>query len=176
MGIQLTAREIVGIDGRDFRTAISKLAQTKPDTFSILLFSPALEIAGRQFKEAGLLNKLTCIGEFGISQEPKLFEGLWYVDGAVGNDTFLKDYRARYKNIPTNEAPYVYDIVNMLIQACENFPGPAAPSSDQIADYLQSLPGYDGVVGHIKPDADGCFISQSVLKVIRNGQPVVIEN
>ena len=49
------------------------------------------------------------------------------------------------------------------------------PTSDEVADYLLQLKGYNGAVGELVIDTNGIVLSPAVVKQIKDGHPIEVE-
>lgn len=151
---------------RDFRTSIQKGMQAKPDTFFILAFPPTLDIIGQQFKDLGV-TKVSAVSAFGISANPKIFEGYWYTDANLTDAQFQSRFEAAYPAVRFNvrAAPYGYDSFRIFVDAFE--------SGKPAADYIRGLASYNGKVGiSTKPTGTGIFHSPADIWTIKDGKSV----
>jgi len=66
----------------DFRSMISRAKQKDAQVAVLLVLPPELEILTRQIREQNYEATLTTLDLFSLSNEPQLFDGLWYVTPA----------------------------------------------------------------------------------------------
>lgn len=170
-GITIT-EEIFNPGQTDFRTIISKLQKDTPQIYLLGAFDPEIGIIAKQMHDLKVVTPLTSIESFGLTSDPKPFEGQWYVDAAVPTGDFNTKYQAKYGKAPGPAAPNVYDSLHLLVNAFESASGSGKPSGDAVIKALNSLSNYSGALGTLTVGPDGAFISQATVKVITNGQAV----
>ena len=176
--IEIVAEETVNSGEKDFRVAIAKAKAKSPDVYMIIFFSPELEILYKQIREAGITEPVTSVLGFSLSSHPENYEGEWYVDSAEGKKSFYLDYNKRFGMEPELGAPNAYDIFNLIVYGFENTVSPAGvkPSNEEVIKYLYATRNFDGVMGSLSIDSKGAVDSPAVVKVIKNGKPVVLES
>ena len=76
-----------------------------------------------------------------------------------------------------NIAAYAYDIINIIMQANEDFyaKNGRIPNDFELADTLKKTKFYEGIVGKLEVQDNGIIKSPSVMKKIINGNAVIIE-
>ncbi len=171
-GITVVADEVFNTGERDFKAIISKTQKTKPEVYLLGIFSPELEIVGKQMKELGVKTPLTSIESFGLSSDPSVFEGSWFIDAAVSGSGFNDEYRTKYNKEVGPTSANVYDAINLIVQAVENTKNPAIPTSADIVKELSKIGNYSGAFGALSVSPEGAFISQASVKVIKEGKAV----
>jgi ABC-type branched-subunit amino acid transport system substrate-binding protein len=150
----------------DFGAEIAAAKATAPDVYFVEAFNPALDLLGRQLKDAGVRD-LTSVVAFSASERPELFEGGWYTDSYV-SPAFKARLDRRYpaSRLATHMMPYAYDSFNMLVQGFE--------SGEEILTYVRGMTEYDGTAGTITKQAgSGNFRSAPAVWVISNGKPAL---
>lgn len=158
-------------DGKetDFRTTIAKAKATNPDMYFIPSFPPALEILGQQLFDAGLKN-MSSTASFGSSAKPDIFEGLWYTDAAIADESFQDRFEKAYPDTRFNvrTGPYGYDSFMMVVQGFEQ--------GVDVAQYMKGLTELDGKAGHItKPAGGGNWNTTAKVYTITNGKAKLAE-
>lgn len=175
-GIEIVAEDISNFGDKDFRTAIQKAQIANPDYFLFCMFSPELEIITKQIRDARINIPMTAIESFELSDNPGLFEGLWYVNAADATTEFANAYQAAYGKNPTVATPNAYDIVGLVAQAAESYSGKGKPSTADIASALARIKGYDGALGSgISVGTDHIVVTDAVLRIIKDGKPVTVQ-
>ena len=167
-GLQIVFAERFEGSVNDFKTTLLKAEQAKPDVYYLVSFPPALDIVGKQYKELGLKTPLS--GDvFDLSKDLKIFEGDWYANSKLSDQSFADRLKAKYPNtfFAVRSAPYSYDAFNLLVQATEN--GKITP-----ADYVAGLANYSGVSGPLNKGSDGFFKSEDSVWVVKDGAPIQI--
>ncbi len=172
--IKITSEQIINPAEKDFRTAIAKAKADNPDMYFVVFLSPEIEIITKQMREAGITNNITSIEAFGVSTEPALFEGLWYIDAAVARGDFNDKFAAKYSKAPGFGAPNGYDVFNLVVKGYEAAEVPAGekPSHAAVAAELQKIKDFDGVLGKLNVDEKGVVLSPAAVIVMKDGKPV----
>lgn len=172
--ITVVSEDISNFGTKDFRQSISKAKLSMPDYYLLVMFSPELEILVKQMKEMDVEQPITAIESFELSDNPALFEGLWYINGADPTEQFYKEYSERYSKNPTIATPNAYDILGLISTAVERFD--KRPSTAEIAHSLIQIKNYDGSMGNnLSIDSDGLVVSKAVTRIIKNGKPETIK-
>jgi branched-chain amino acid transport system substrate-binding protein len=172
--IKVTSDQIINPGEKDFRTAIAKAKADNPDLYVVTFFSPEIEIVTKQMREAGIKDNITSIEAFGLSSEPALFNGMWYVDAAIAESDFNEKFTAKYSKAPTFGTPNSYDVFNMLVNAYEaaGTDSNVKPSHEDVVKKLHEIKDYDGVLGSLTVDEKGVVLSPAAVIVMKDGKPV----
>jgi branched-chain amino acid transport system substrate-binding protein len=173
-GIELVFEDISNFGTKDFRTAVAKAKATAPDYYLLNMFSPELEIVMGQIQAAGIKTPVTAIESFELSDNPGIFEGLWYVNGADPTESFASEYLRVFSKSPSIATPNAYDIVGIVASAVESFKN-GKPSTTELAQALVKTRGYNGALGNnLEINNDGFVISKAVVRQIKDGKPVTV--
>jgi branched-chain amino acid transport system substrate-binding protein len=156
---------------RDFRMVLQRAQKENPDVYLLALMPPELEICYKQMREIGIKTPATSIIAMGISNEPEIFEGCWYIDAADMPDDVMANFKKKYGHKITIGAGNACDIVNILVWAYEAFENPKA---DTVAEKLLTMRNFNGLLGKLNMDSEGIVFSRPTLKEIRHGKSVVI--
>mgnify|MGYP003385516593 CR=1 FL=1 len=159
----------------DFKTMLGQAQATHPDVYLLNAFSPELEILGKQAKDLGITTPMTSIESFGLSNNPKIFEGQWFIDSAVTIGGFGDKFRAAYDKAPGPTAGNIYDAIHLMVNAVEAT-GKDSPTGAEIVAQLGKVNNYSGAFGPLTVTPDGQFVSQPSVKVIKDGKPVPYTN
>lgn len=172
--IKVTSDQTINPGEKDFRTAIAKAKADNPDIYIVTFFSPEIEILTKQMREAGIKDNITAIEAFGLSTEPSLFNGLWYVDAALAESNFTEKYTKRFSRAPGFGSPNAYDVFNMLVAAYEaaGTDPNVKPSREDVLKKLHELKDFDGVLGNLTVDEKGVVLSPAAVILIQDGKPV----
>jgi branched-chain amino acid transport system substrate-binding protein len=173
-GIEIVSDQEFKSGDRDFRSIIIKSAVNKADLYAVLSIPPELDILSKQMKELGLGNMSTAI-YFELSPNKSLYEGLWSIGFGAASDVFVKEYKDVYKKDIAFGGPNAYDAFNLIVNAAESYKGEDKPSTKYIADQIQNLKDYDGVLGRLTVDEAGIIDSPVLVKTVKNGVMVSIE-
>jgi branched-chain amino acid transport system substrate-binding protein len=173
--LQIVSEDISNFGDKDFRTAIQKAKASNPDYLLLVMFSPELEIMTKQIREVGIQIPITAIESFELTNEPTLFEGLWYVNAADPTDEFVSKFKTKYGTSPSIATPNAYDIVGLIAAAGEKFDGKTKPASNELVSELVKIKGYDGAMGNnLNIGQDHIVVSKAVVRMIKDGNPVTI--
>ena len=174
--IKIVSRERFNSGIKDFRTILLKSKEENPEIYLILAFSPDIEVLTKQAKELGI-TKLTTVESFELTNQPELFEGLWYVNGADPTNKFLNSYKEEYNQNPPFLSANAYDVFNLIVEAYENAgeKTKGKPTTEQAAEELSKLIGYNGAVGVLTISREGIIDSKASVRMIKNGKPITIK-
>lgn len=162
---------------KDFKTLLTKAKEENPDIYLFLSFSPEIEAITKQARELGI-TKITSIESFEMSEEPELFEGLWYVNVADSTEEFNKLFNAKYGKNPGLAAANGYDEFNLIVMAYENagknLGANEKPTTKQVSDELLKIKNYKGALGTLNVLPDRIIDSKAVVRMIKDGKAVTI--
>ncbi len=171
-GITITDDQVFNSGQTDFKTIISKAQKTNPDIYLLGIFDPELGIIAKQIKDFGIKTPLTSIESFGLTSDPKIFEGQWFVDAAVPTSSFNTQYVAKYNKEPGPAAANIYDALHLFVKAFESVSGNRKPTSADVIKALSNMNDYTGALGKLTVSPIGEFISQAQVKIIKDGKAV----
>jgi branched-chain amino acid transport system substrate-binding protein len=174
--IKIVSDQILNPGEKDFRTAIAKAKAHTPDIYVIIFLSPELEIIIKQMREAGIEKNITSIEAFGLSAEPQLFEGLWYIDAATAKGDFNDKFQERFSKAPGFAAANSYDVFNLIVAGYENAEVSAGekPSRENVLKELHKIKDFNGVLGKLSVDDKGVVLSPADVNIIKDGKPVLV--
>ena len=172
--VKLTSYNVTNIGDKDFRTVITKLKAENPEIVVVTMFSPEIELFAKQSKELGATYKLTAAETFEWSNEPELFEGMWFVSDSSVPQDFTDKFTKIYGHSPKAGSTYVYDLVTLLIKTQEN--SNKRLSSTDLDNILIKEAGYKSpLFGQVNIDKDGMFITEASVKVMKNKQAELVK-
>ncbi len=145
--ITLVAKEKFAPSERDFRVPLLRIRQAQPDVLLIHAFDPEASIIRRQMAQMGFNPPICAMGHWGAITQ-NTFDGIPYIE-ANGNETFSKSFKERFGHYPSYFAAYLTDSLSMFIDACESFPSTSIPSATYIANWLENVKDYQGVMGNL---------------------------
>ncbi len=169
--IEIVSDQKFNFGEKDFKTLISKAKKSKPDIYLLLALSPELEILTKQIKEQGIDKPLTAIEAFEFSEEPELFEGMWYVQAADPSAEYVDSYKAKFENNPVVGSPNTYDAINLIVKAFEK-----AETKEEAVNELSEIQGFKGALGTLNIGETGVINSTAIIRTIKNGEFVTISN
>ncbi len=173
--IKILSDDLTNVGDKDFRTIVTKIKALKPDIVLVEMFSPEIEIFAKQMKELGVKTPMTSVETFEWSNDPSLFEGMWFISDVRVDQSFSDKYKARFGDTPKPGATYVYDLVSLFIRTQEQSNSKLTPT--EMRDAIIKT-GYDDspIFGKIAIDKDGFFITEASVKMIKDGKAVLIPN
>lgn len=173
--ISIVSEELSISDETDFKTVILKAEQETPDIYLILVGTNRLELIAKQMREMGIDTPLTSIENFEFTDNPELFEGMWYIQAAESTVDFSEKYEAEYGEKPNVGAPNAYDNFNLIVRAFEMAgDGSVKPATSEVLEELMSIRGVDGALGTLSMSDEGIVLSNATVKQVLDGKPVII--
>ncbi len=172
-----TERFNFSMDNLDFDLMLEKARQNNFDVWYITALPPSLDIFLKTFFQKNIEVPLVAIDSLLFAQDKASVEGMSFVTTPDGNKELLEKLTAANGSTNYFSVGYAYDVANLLMKAYADLYklNKKIPSSDEVADYLLNLKGYKGAVGELIMDERGIVISPAVVKQMKNGIPVVIE-
>ena len=170
--VKTVSDDLTNVGDKDFRTIITKIKSLKPDIVLVEMFSPEIEIFAKQMKEQGVNIPMTSVETFEWSNDPSLFEGMWFISDARIDQGFADKYKARFGDSPKPGATYVYDLVTLFIKTQEKVSNKM--TSTELKDAIVKS-GYENspIFGKIQIDQEGFFITEASVKMIKDGKAVL---
>lgn len=171
-GIKVSFNEMINRGTTDFRTEISKMKKTDAEIMLLLMMPPGMNIFMKQKNEMKYDVPITSVEYFTF--QPDLFEGYWYISDALGTPEFGKYIKSKTGHDLNTCMANMYDSLNLLINAYEST---ESLDNEQVAKALLSadINNYKSVTGKIFIDKDGNIHTETTLKKIQNGQPVIVK-
>ena len=175
--IKIISEELFNFGDADFKTMISKAKKENPEIYLILAFSPELELIAKQMKELNIENPSTSIEAFEFTEQPELFEGMWYVQAAESTPKFRKQFKEKYGKEPVICTPNSYDQFNLLATAFEvaGKDSSKKPTNSEVIKELQRIKDFDGSLGKLTVLENGFIHSKAVVREIRDGKFITID-
>ncbi len=175
-GINLAGSETFSTGTRDFRSLISKMKNIQADMYLLEATTPELEVLAKQIRDAGITTPFTAIESIEFTDQPQLFEGVWYINGADPSQEFVDNFTTKYGYAPKLAAGNGYDVVKMVVYAVEKAgDGKIIPTGEEITKELAKINGFDGAMGELSVDPDGIVVTEAVVRMIKDGKPVTIK-
>jgi branched-chain amino acid transport system substrate-binding protein len=181
LGGTVVAREGYTQGATDFRTALTKIAGTKPDAIFVPGYIVEVTQILKQARELAIKARFLGGNTF---YDPKLIEIAGpAAEGAVFSyptydaasrdpviEAFVAAYKKKYNVEPDTFAAQGYDTYRVLRQALAT----GARSGTEIASALRSMPEYDGPGGRIKFQPDGNVEKPLRLLMVQEGKFVPV--
>ncbi|MDP3042952.1 MAG: ABC transporter substrate-binding protein [bacterium] len=175
--IKIVSHQNFNFGEKDFRTIIAKAKQANAEIYLLgLIFPPELEILAKQIKEAGINIPITSIESFELTDQLSLFEGEWYVNAADPTEDFVDKFNKKIGKNPSIGAANGYDIFNLIVAASEKKESSIKPATNIIASELKKIKDFNGALGNLSVDEEGIVISQAVVRMIKDGKPITIDD
>jgi len=178
-GGSIASRQYTTSKEKDFSSILTAIKSTKPD---VVFFGGMDAVAGpmlRQMKQLGINSKFmggdgVCTAELPGLAGGSLQKGQIVcaeaggVEGEekVAMDDFRKRFREKYNTDVKLYAPYVYDAVNVLVNAMVKAD---SADPDKYLPVLAKTDGYKGVTGAISFDAKGDIKNGALTLYTYNG-------
>ncbi len=153
---------------RDFKSIITKSKNSGADLYALLSIPPELDILAKQMTDLGVHNQ-TSIIYFELSPSKNLYEGLWSVGLGGISGSFEKEFKDTYKRELAFGAPNSYDAFNIIVTAAETYAGKEKPTTTYIANKIQEIKSFTGVLGNLNVNSDGIIDSDVQIKIVENG-------
>ena len=176
-GGKIVFEESYELQQTDFRSAITKLKNINPAPDVIYLNGYGLSygIIIKQLKELGVKSQLTADMTLGLpntlEQVGNAAEGAYFVDGKMSPE-FINLFKQKYGKEPTSYAGYAYDIINILAKISKE---EKKLTSEIAKQGLLKVKNYQGAMGNITIQPDGDSNLEFVVKQIKNGSPLIVQ-
>jgi branched-chain amino acid transport system substrate-binding protein len=168
--VKVVATETFDKGATDFRSMLIRVRSRRPDAVLLLGLSPEIELLARQARALGVTVPFISIEGFGLANDKSPFEGGWFVDSAVPNEEFRERFLQRYERTVTPGVGHSYDTVRMLVHAFR------ADTRNDALQRFRAISDFAGVTGKLQVQGNGVIWSEASLKVIKNGQPELIQS
>ncbi|MBP5399780.1 MAG: ABC transporter substrate-binding protein [Alphaproteobacteria bacterium] len=172
-----TERFNFNMDNLDFDLMLEKAKQHNFDAWFLCALPPSLDIFLKTYFQKNIDIPLFAIDSLLFAQDKDLVEGMSFVTTPDGNKELLEKLTATNGSTNYFSVGYAYDVANLLMKAYTDLykTTKRIPSSDEVADYLLQLKGYKGAVGELIMDENGVIMSPAVVKQMKNGKPITVE-
>jgi|GEM_PF-463107 ABC-type branched-subunit amino acid transport system substrate-binding protein len=156
---------------RDFRVWILRLREAKPDVLLCDSINPCEEIMLRQMKELGYHVPLCSQSAVFLEGSKGYNEGSWFVQPPPPTGPIAEKFQALYHKEALYPVGHYYDMLSMLINACEKLPAGVKPTSKAISDELRKTKDYPGLLGNTSYSPPDHLATSVDYYIIKNGQP-----
>ncbi|MBP5534603.1 MAG: ABC transporter substrate-binding protein [Alphaproteobacteria bacterium] len=172
--MEIVSIERVPLFGSDLRTTLLKMNAQKPDIYLSVLLAPTFDEFAQKMKEQNITTPISSINRFEHAKNKELFEGNWGVGANDYHSDFFAKYQKKYmEEISSEMAPYIYDVVDVIIKAYEINEHKA--NGKELSQELLKMKNYQGGFGTIISDENGIFHIPVVVGTMKNGQFVANE-
>ena len=178
-GVAFNVKERFDIGERDFKTALIKIKESKPDVIILLGYGSHFPQIFKQAKELGI--NTAVLGGLDFLEVPK--DELYLYDTSIfvvpsfnvypnGNSLdFIKKYESKFNKTPDHQASYAYDTINFFYLSLEKTDG----SADEVIKFIKNFGYYNGVSGRIEILPNGDTKSDLVFATYKNGKIVAYD-
>ena len=161
---------------RDFNLLLQKIESLKPDALVVSLHAPEIDVFMRQVQNNQIKTPIVGMQSFTFLKDKSLAEGLWYVDVAMADKSFLKRYKDFSGDDVTNFAENFYTLLLVTTHVYETAKIPQKPTHEEFIANLESVEGLISPVGKLMIDK----VEQNVdapasIRYIRGGIVVTLE-
>ncbi len=167
-GISILFKERFVPTQRDFKTDITKARSMNPDLYFVMSFPPSVDIIGTELKNMEIDN-ISTVTSFGIAADPSIYEGRWYVDTTVNDQSLIDVFHKSYPTVRFNvTSASGYDSFGILVKGFE--------SGLPMNQYLRNLSQFEGISGvNIKDPGTHFFHTDPSLWIIKGGKPQFVK-
>lgn len=178
--LEPSARELYGIDDKEFADQINTIMATKPDVLLIAGSEIAAGLITKQARSSGFKGVIaggTAIGTPKFAETAGSdAEGVFFTSPYISADvneaakTWSAKYKARWNEELESHGAQAIDGANMLVIALNN----AYPNitGETVAAELHKIKGYQGIQGEFNIDASGEGISKVQVGIHKDGKLV----
>lgn len=165
----------VNMEQRDFASDAAKIVKNKPDMVFVHLVEPALSLFAKQMLRDEYSGELSSFLIFSFAENPELFNNQPFVDLKDADDVFNTQYSNRFKSVPQAASINTYDSVMLIADFIEKYGLPMNQSDNDMSKNMKQISTeYISPRGKMQIDADGLIYSETTIKQIKNGKPVVV--
>lgn len=169
--------ETVVPDAKDYRTITMKLLVKKPDVILVGLLSGVAGDFAKQARELGYKGDFVAFnfieGEETLAAAGNNFDGVVYTQAADAQNWFAKNYQNEYKKAMTPGSAHAYDAITLIGSAIKQKSGNA---KQDIKEFFNNVVVYHGALGIFSSTDGHEFTIPLILKTIRDGKFVPLEN
>lgn len=171
-GVELISDNTINNGERDFRALAVKIMADKPEIVIANLYVPEISVFVKQLKNQAPEVKLTAIEAFSFPEDKSLLEGYWFVDQAFPTAEFIKSVEEITEKNVGNYAENVYTSLELMRESLNENGNDKA----KMIEFLQSGKTFDTVLGKVAMDKTGRLESEASIKIIKNGQAMLVED
>ena len=164
-------------DNRDFALMVQKALAFGADYWILNSYSPGQDLLRKEMIEHQIDIPVVNIQCMGMSKNSQLFENQVFVDAPDGDKNFRTRMAEKTSSKTLNVPAYAYDIVNLIMQANEDFYNQTGRIADdyELAETLKKTKFYRGTVGQLEVQDNGIIKSPSIMKKIVNGEAIEMD-
>jgi branched-chain amino acid transport system substrate-binding protein len=165
--VKMIAEEKFTPGTKDFKTIWQKVTVDNPDTVFFVAQSPEFEKLLEQRIELGIKIPVVTIESPDYTNQPELYNNNWFINASEPSQEFINKFTAKFNDKPRVFSGNAYDIMKILEKV---YLETETNASDKIADSLQNLNNYSGIMGLVTVNSDGTLSTDAIIKEIINGE------
>ena len=182
LGGEIIGEQVFSEGDSDFRAQLTQLKSLKPEAIYVPGYYTEAGTVARQSRDLGLTVPL--LGADGW-ESPKLFEiggtalnGSYYSNHYSVDDPspviqqFVKEYQAKYKEVPDSLAALGYDAANILFAAIKRAGSTEGP---KVREAIAQTTSFGAVTGTITIGKDRDAVKSAVVLKLQDGKTPVVE-
>lgn len=181
--IEIVFKEYFNPGEKDYKTAIIKAADRKPDLYMISGYPPSPYLFMKQLKEiTGKNDNVSSIDSMAeIDDEHRnIANNLWYIDSNQNGLDAFQQRLTKLKNVQSQSCVgNVASDLEIFINAVENTKvteGSEKPSKENIRQWIfDNVKNYETVSGKATVLEDGFIVVKPSVRMIKDGKSVAIE-
>ena len=151
-----------------------KMAKKNPDIYIVPSGPISIARFVDELRMQDIHTPVTAVGSFDYVEDKTPYEGVWYVASCLVNPEIAQKYKEKYgKELLLSQALWGYEALNAVINAYESFD--TKPTADQLIQKLYEK-RTNTIMGDLQYQGNGILHGNGVMKVIKNGKPIKLED
>lgn len=172
-GVEIVDTEWINMGERDFRILVMKMARKNPDVYIVPSGPMSIDRFVNELRIQGIQTPVTAVSSFDYVEDKTPYEGVWYVSDSIINNDMEQKYKKTYgKDLLISQALWGYEALNAVINAYESFD--KKPTADQLIEKLYEK-RTNTAVGDVQYKGNGILHGKGIMKIIKNGKAVKLE-
>ena len=163
---------------KNFDVMLAKIKKESPDILVVEALPPESDLFLRAMYRANVKIPVTGIWTIPALTDKSVAEGMWYVDDATATPEFMKQFERVIGGKATNYGEFAYTMLNVLTNAWENADaesGQKPAPENVVKSIMKNTNGLKTPLGTLTIENDGSIALPGVMKQIKNGEQVIIE-
>ena len=163
---------------KNFDVMLAKIKKESPDILVVEALPPESDLFLRAMYRANVKIPVTGIWTIPALTDKSLVNGMWYVDDAAATPEFVKQFERVIGGKATNYGEFAYTMLNVLTNAWENADAESEHKpipENVVKSIIENTEGLKTPLGTLTIDSDGGIALPGVMKQIKNGEQVIIE-
>lgn len=181
--IKIVFEEFFNPGEKDYKAAIIKASNKKPDMYLYSGYNPSTFIFMKQLREiTGKNDNVTCIDMFFdmAVKDRDIIEGLWYVDSNLNGTKEFQDKLLKETGLVSQSCTgNTVSNLQIIVAAYENAPiadGETIPNNEAVRQWIfDNVKNFDTYGGKVTVVRDGLFNKKPSIKKMINREPVEVK-